>query len=157
VSETSLARRGGAVVNREQLALSVENYQEILKRPLALVPERLRQPLLAVHLLTRHLKGLETPLSLATTVALAMDREGLTPDDAVMILDVMTRSHMTATYDYPAIVTTTLSRKIADAVERQRKLREQARRREESQMPVDPDAREAVRNLAAAFGGPSGG
>ncbi len=136
-----------------QLALSLANYGEIVKRPLALVPEPLRKPLLTVHFLTRHLKGLENPLPLATLLTVAMEREGLTLVDAGKILDSMSLSSAVATYEFPANVMTLLSRRIAEAVASNKAIREQQRRQQElAAASAESRSRSQVMSLAAAYG-----
>ena len=75
-----------APIDRPQLAVSPETIRELVKRPLLALPAELRAEALLVWATHKHLKGMESPLSLTSALSIWVDRFGLRVADAKEIL-----------------------------------------------------------------------
>lgn len=84
----------------------------LLEHPLRALPAEVRPAALLVWTTHRHLKGLESPLSISTTVGLWLAEYGLRSDDAVAILRSMCSPEAMSTAGYTSDLMTLLATKV---------------------------------------------
>lgn len=130
-------------IDRPQLAVTADTIRELLKRPLLALPPELRAEALLVWSTHKHLKGMESPLSLTAAIAVWIERFGLRVDDAKQILADMLAPGAMAKAGYTSDFMTGIAAMVDERIK--------ARRKEgyDSQRRADEAARNA-NNLPAS-------
>ena len=108
-----------APIDRPQLAVTPATIQELVKRPLLALPVELRAEALMVWATHKHLKGMESPLSLTAALSVWVERFGLAVGDAKGILAAMLAPGEMAKAGFTSDFMTGLAARV-DAVLKQR-------------------------------------
>lgn len=136
MSNTSTAiqpRKQAIQPTERRLSLSMSDYREVMKRPLLALPEDVRPAALACWTVYKHLKGMETAMSISAAVSVWIDRHGLRTDDATEILMRMVAPHRMQGYEFASQFMTALAGEVTQAIERRKTEAENRRRRLEQE------------------------
>ena len=112
-----------------QLAFTLDNYRELVKRPLLALPVALRRDVLDVWACHKHLSGLESALPIAGALAVWMRRYGLTIDDAADSLVAMTSPERMGGFRFASDLMTELAKAVSAKIAYRKTLAEQQERR----------------------------
>ncbi len=146
--------------SRDRLALTAA-VEELLGRPLLLVPASVRPPAYTLWVCNRHLKDFESSLPITALLSVWIDRYRLAETDAVEILDDMISPAATAKYRFTSDLTTDLAERVeAKLKQRRQEEREEAARRErerrrkaaESEQRATPEEVQALRDRMCGIG-----
>lgn len=111
-----------------QLAFTLDNYRELVKRPLLALPVALRRDVLDVWACHKHLSGLESALPIAGALAVWMRRYGLTIDDAADSLVAMTSPERMGGFRFASDLMTELAKAVSAKIAYRKTLAEQQER-----------------------------
>jgi len=117
-------------IDKPQLAVTPTTIRELLRRPLLALPPELRPEALLLWSTHKHLKGMESPLSLTAALAVWIERFGLRIDDAKRILGDMLAPASMAGASYTSDLMTTLAAAVDQQIKLRQKQAEQQRQRE---------------------------
>jgi hypothetical protein len=141
-----------------QLAMSMVNYRELLKKPLLALPLEVRQAALCAWAIHRHLPGMESAMSISGAVAVWISQYDLHPDDANAALRAMTAPSKMGTHKFASDLMTDLAAEVSEHIKRRKIIREQEERRKASEEALkDPPTQEDfgdLRDLLEGFGKP---
>lgn len=116
-----------------QLRLTKADFDQVLKKPLRMLPEEVGEAVLRVWVCNSHMKGFETPLALAGLMRVWMDTHGLRPDDAADMLDRMLAPGNVGQVRYVSDLTAALGVEVERTLVRRRQEKEQDDRRKADQ------------------------
>lgn len=145
---TPATRPAAAVAERDRLMIEAANIATILDTPFLLLPAELQVPTMRVWMTHRHLKGMESGVSLAAMLSVWMDEFGLTAADARRALRLMLSPAAIAGHKYSSDLTSHLGDVVEKMIARQEQLKEQAERR----TPEDRAKIKMVADMKAEFG-----
>ena len=91
------------------VVMTVDNFAELAKNPLACVVPELRQPVFAAWGMFRHLTGMDTPAPLAFAASLWVSEHGVPPDRVRKALRDLTNPAVMRTIRYASDLTATLA------------------------------------------------
>jgi hypothetical protein len=112
-----------ALANAEpgtQIALTLDNVETILSKPMRLLPVELRQPAVAFWIVFMDLPGMAVPISFSARMSLWVDTYGLTIADAKDILASMTAPEVAAKYRFATELLADLAQRVANRIERRK-------------------------------------
>jgi hypothetical protein len=135
------------------LPIVAEHLQELLKTPLLALPPEVRPQALKVWAMNRHLYGLESPLSLAGSIAVWIDEHGLRSEDAVLILKRITHPLRMQEIKKTSDLMSKIAFEAAEAIRNRRLEAEAEERQRIASEPRSPMARSLVEALANHCGG----
>lgn len=110
--------------NEGRIIVSPESIKAISEHPLRLLPESLRPAVLKLHLMHRHLVGLETALPIATMVSVWIADFGLDESDAAQIVNSLCSPDSISRHKFASDVTTELAQRVKESIARRRRSKE---------------------------------
>ncbi|QEL14037.1 hypothetical protein [Limnoglobus roseus] len=120
----ALARTQTTVAAR--LSLSMQDYRDLVKRPLLALPPEARTAALNLWVCNQHLKGLESAMPLTARFSVWIDRHGLAVDDAITVMNSMLSPTNMQCFEFSGQLMTKLAAEVAMILDRRRKEKERA-------------------------------
>lgn len=131
-----------------QLAIGLDSFRDVVKKPLRLLPETVRPAALRAWVCNRHLAGLETALPLAARLSAWIEEHGLRPDDAADLLLDLLSPEASMKHRFASDLLADLAGKVSSRIGKRRTEAEVQRRR--SEPPATPRAE--IDRLLASIG-----